>query len=145
MGKNWDWMIWILKYFINFIKYRLSIRAAKLYEKNNSFDPVSCKDIPRFNDISEDVKVAGVPSVKYSKYFQKPSESWSNTTHPISKTLENSLHECVEKMEDLNCLPPIKSIDQVRIKKGWQRHFWFVARERINWFFVYDVWNSKLV
>jgi hypothetical protein len=94
-----------------------------LYEKNNSFDPIKCKDIPRFNDYVEDVKNAGVPSVTYSKYFQKPSESWANTSHPISKTLQHNLNNCVDKLKNLGCLPPIKSIDQVGAKKGWQRHF----------------------
>ncbi|KAJ3268889.1 hypothetical protein HDV01_002117 [Terramyces sp. JEL0728] len=68
-------------------KHRLAIRAARLYEKNNTFDPTLCVDIPHITAITVDEKCAGLKSKIIAKHGRRKNDDPCTTAKLLSNMI----------------------------------------------------------
>ena len=99
-------------------EHRLSIRTAKLYTQNNTFDPTRCIDIPRFPSLesTSNDKAAGISSVLVAKPGQNDEGMLS---HPVTKVLKSHMENQAKNVAKITgSMPELR--DPI---PRWKRHY----------------------
>lgn len=108
-------------------KHRLAVRTARLYAKDNSFNPILCVDLPQYAAVSQEKnehKAAGVVTEK-AKYGRRSDEEWENIVHPTAKHLADRIQNTSKEVQSLSGVtPPIASIAALGEQTmSWARHY----------------------
>lgn len=79
-----------------------------------------CQDIPRLPRAKNFESLAGVITGR----DLKSSDTWDNTQHMASRAIAKQIQESAIAAMDVNgALPPIKTVNDLREKNNWLRHY----------------------
>jgi hypothetical protein len=102
-------------------KFRISTRAARLYEKNNTFDPIKCVDIPRIK--SHQGNAAGMPS-GFIKRATQPTGGWQSSSQSAAKAIAKDLEISANNYKEATGVQPVfQTIDDMDNQIGWNRYY----------------------
>ena len=103
-------------------KHRISIRAARLYAKNNTFHPILCVDTPHAI-INQNSKAAGVSSKKARG--RRVELEVNSTQHPTTNSLGIVIEKNATVLKDLTGVEPAVPNVQALASHpvSWYRHY----------------------
>ncbi|KAJ2999248.1 hypothetical protein HDV02_003342 [Globomyces sp. JEL0801] len=82
-------------------KHRLAIRAARLYTKNNTFDPTLCVDLPKFEPIglTKEDKTAGISSQTKKSGRRGALISQTDKHSTVAKAITDEIEKTAKILE----------------------------------------------
>ncbi|KAI8899856.1 hypothetical protein BC833DRAFT_584201 [Globomyces pollinis-pini] len=104
-------------------KHRLAIRAARLYTKNNTFDPTLCVDLPKFEPIglTKEDKTAGISSQTKKSGRRGALISQTDKHSTVAKAITDEIEKTAKILETFG---PDSGHHKIAVNPlSWIRHY----------------------